>query len=185
MGFIEFVKETLGVNEAQQRFESAMAENMKLHQQVSAAVMQAEAARESLEREAADRREYERRALDAERELAKRSAPKAPTPAPAVVDLLCTCDSASWRLDLLTASVAIVEGALVRRETGALLSCSHCGARIGLDADGAYTPHRKAWPSSWVVDEEISRRAAERTATGIANVRRRNSAHGDVRLPPA
>lgn len=183
MGFAQVLKDVLGITELERELER-MRETAR---EYARRAVDAEAERSAAVLKSAAYAGHLQGKLDQSEgalEQLERDAVQGPQP-PVEPDFApCDCGGASWRVDLLTANVGVVEGRLVRREAGALVTCSRCGARKGFDEDGEYAPHRAAWPSAWVVEHELAKRMVDRKNEGQKNLRRRNSISGDLRLPP-
>lgn len=115
--------------------------------------------------------------------------PMPPEPAPETPKLMCACGATAMRVDQVQQALRYVDGRLQLVPDGATLTCPRCGRGFAVDPRGQFDPHRAAWPSSWVVADELDRRKADldaklasRGAKGTPL--RRTSPVSDMRRPP-
>lgn len=145
-------------------------------------------------RTALDLREAEERAAD--EQLAKAALQAVDDeikrelePPPEVPKLMCACGATAMRVDQVQQALRYVDGRLQLVPDGATLTCPRCGRGFAVDPRGQFDPHRAAWPSAWVVADELDRRKADldaklasRGAKGTPL--RRTSPVSDMRRPP-
>lgn len=182
MGFVEIVRDALGITRLEYRLQRAEARSALM-------TKAAEQAGEALQAERDARERAEANAREASRLVQEALSATAPTPPAEPAWQACGCGCTSTRVELLLAKLGVVDGRLVRTEAGAVVTCARCGRRWAIDSDGVFVLHRAAWPSPWVVEAQLEAQAeareqqreeARRTLRG-----KRNGVAGDMRFPPS